>query len=115
MGISENMEAKHSTLNTRILIIRTPKWGTLIFGNSHIYGLGLEETRHVGSHRSGRNSLNDFLWHIAHVREGLVCGLGLSAETCTTSYRLPTRRVRGVGFRALVRVLVFLGPGAPTV
>ena len=36
MGVSENRGPEYSTLNSRIHIIRTPKEGTLIFGNSHI-------------------------------------------------------------------------------
>ena len=36
MGVSENRGPEYSTLNSRILIIRTPKKGTLILGNSHI-------------------------------------------------------------------------------
>ena len=39
MGGSENRGPEYSTLNSRILIIRTPKYGTLIFGNSHIGAL----------------------------------------------------------------------------
>ena len=36
MGVSENRGPQYSTLNSRILIIRTPQRGTPIFGNSHI-------------------------------------------------------------------------------
>ena len=36
MGVSENRGPKYSTLNSRILILRTPKEGTLIFGKSHV-------------------------------------------------------------------------------
>ena len=35
-GSFRNRGPEYSTLNSRILIIRTPKSGTLIFGNSHI-------------------------------------------------------------------------------
>ena len=37
MGVSENRGPEYSTLNSRILITRTPKQGTLIFGKSHIW------------------------------------------------------------------------------
>ena len=36
MGVSENRGAQYSTLNSRILITRTPNKVPLIFGNSHI-------------------------------------------------------------------------------
>ena len=36
MGVSTNRGSRYSTLNTRILIVRTPKQGTPIFGNSHV-------------------------------------------------------------------------------
>ena len=36
MGVSENGGPKYTTLNGRILNISTPKYGTLIFGNSQI-------------------------------------------------------------------------------
>ena len=44
MGVSENRGPEYSTLNSRILIIRTPKEGTPNFRNSHfrVYGI-LEE------------------------------------------------------------------------
>ena len=34
LGVSENWGPQYSTLNSRILIIGTPKYGALIFGNS---------------------------------------------------------------------------------
>ena len=45
MGVSENRGPKHSTLNSRILVIRTPKQGTPIFGNSH---MGAQKGRRGG-------------------------------------------------------------------
>ena len=36
IGVSENRGPESTTLNRRILIIRTLKYDTLIFGNSHI-------------------------------------------------------------------------------
>ena len=36
MGLAENRGPYYSTLNSRILIIRTPNKVPLIFGNSHI-------------------------------------------------------------------------------
>ena len=36
MGVSENRGPLYSTLNSRILIIRTPNKERLIFGNSHV-------------------------------------------------------------------------------
>ena len=36
MGVSENRGPEYSTSNSRILIIRTPKQNTLIFGKTHI-------------------------------------------------------------------------------
>ena len=38
MGVSENRGPEYSTLNRRILIIRTPNKVPRIFGNSHIEG-----------------------------------------------------------------------------
>ena len=35
LGVSENRGPSYSTLNNRILIIRTPNKVPLIFGNSH--------------------------------------------------------------------------------
>ena len=37
MGVSENRGPKYSTLNSRILIVRTPNEVPLIFGNSHMH------------------------------------------------------------------------------
>ena len=36
MGVSENRGPQYSTLNSRILIIRTPNQVPLIFGKSHM-------------------------------------------------------------------------------
>ena len=36
VGASENRGPQYSTLNSRILIIRTPKTGTPNFANSHV-------------------------------------------------------------------------------
>ena len=46
MGVSENRGPQYSTLNNRILIIRTPNKVPLIFGNSHMGES--EETRTRG-------------------------------------------------------------------
>ena len=48
VGVSENRGAKYSTLNSRILIIRTPKNKVpLIFGNSHVRQRELSYTEGV--------------------------------------------------------------------
>ena len=49
LGVSENRGPEYSTLNSRMLIIRTPKQGTLIFGKSHLgtwtlRGMSLKQT-----------------------------------------------------------------------
>ena len=47
MGVSENRGPQYSTLNSRILVIRTPNKVPLIFGNSRIgvEGLGKLDQR----------------------------------------------------------------------
>ena len=66
-GLFENRVPQYSTLNSRILIITIPKWGTPIFGNSHMsafeaQGVGFQPSQRPRSprHRAQQSRTPDF-------------------------------------------------------